>query len=148
MQFKRFAVSAAIILLTVANSNAGDGYFNLVGRNFGYGISDGYHAHRNCLPDYMPCNNCEPAQQPVMPQPMMQQPVIQQRVLQQSMMQPPRMAPAYTQSAPQQFRQAGFPVGLPTAPMYQPQHQPIAPIYDYPSVPQVESRTPRSAVHW
>ena len=69
MKAKRFAVSLAMILLTSATSYAGNGYFKQVGRSIGYGISDGYHAHRNCLTESVTCDNCSPAQQPMMQQP-------------------------------------------------------------------------------
>jgi len=128
MKPKLFAVSAAIILLTSATSNAGNGYFNQLGRHLGYGISDGYHAQRYCMSDCTSCSGCSPVQQP-----MMQQPVI---------------APDYSQWTPHQFRQVGNPVGYPAAPKSQPLYQPIAPGFGQPVMPSVASphRTPVS--HW
>ena len=79
MKPKLFAVSAALILFTSATAIAGNGYFNQVGRNCGYGISDGYHAQRNCLTDGKSCNECSPVLQPMMPQPMMPQPMMASR---------------------------------------------------------------------
>jgi hypothetical protein len=129
MKPKFFAASAAIILFTSTASNAGHGYFNLVGRNFGYGISDGYHAHRSCLTDWTPCHECSPAQQP-----MMQPPIITQ----------PTMAPADSQASPQRFQQVGYPVASPIVPHYRPWQQPAAPSFAQPPIAPfaIPNRTP------
>ena len=130
-----FAATTAMMLLTTATSNAGPGhrYITEVGRNIGYGISDGYHAQRYCLPAGSTCSSCSPAQQPMMQQPMMQQ-----------YMQQPVMVPAYQQWAPQQFQQVGYPLGYPVAPVYQPYYQPIAPSYAQPPAVVRPNRNPAS----
>ena len=143
MKPKLFAVSTAIILLTSATSNAGNGYFLELGRNVGYGISDGYHAQRHCLTDGKSCNNCSSVQQPMMPQPMMPQPMMPQPMMPQ-----PMMAPAYSQWAPPAHQQAGYPVGQPAAPINQPWYQPVAPGYGQAAMPAVASPQRRAAWHW
>ncbi|MDA1054698.1 MAG: hypothetical protein O3C40_30085 [Planctomycetota bacterium] len=128
MKLQLFAVSAAIILLTSAISNAGNGYFNQLGRINGYGISDGYHAQRYCLPACKSCGNCSPVQSPMNPQPM--------------------MGPAYSQWAPHQLQQAGYPIGYPVTPTYQPWYQPFAPGYGQPVMPSIASPYRTPALRW
>ncbi|MBI2478458.1 MAG: hypothetical protein HYV60_07415 [Planctomycetia bacterium] len=132
-----FATTATILLLTTATANAGPGhrYFTELGRNIGYGVGDGYHAQRYCLPACAACNSCSPIQQPTIQQPIMPQPA---------------MADAYSQWAPHQLPQVRYPVGYYAAPVYQPQHQPSVPIYGQPiPVLQPVARPDHSpASHW
>lgn len=130
-----FATSVGIILFTSAASNAGNGYFTKLGRNLGYGISDGYHAQRYCLPGGMPCSAGSPFYQPMMQQPMMQQPV---------------MAPTPAQWAPPQFQPAGYPASssYPVMPVYQPWYQPSVPTYGVPVTPSQARPAQSPVLHW
>ncbi len=140
MKFKLFALASALILLASPTSNAGHGYLNQVGRNIGYGISDGYHAQRYCLEAEITCHSCSPVQpravpQRAVPQPMMMQPPVTPQ---------PTLVPANSAWVPQHFQPVVYPVTYPVAPMYQTWHQSLAPSYGQPWLPSVAipNRTP------
>ena len=133
-----FATAAAMILVTSANSQAGNGYFKELGRNLGYGISDGYHAQRYCLPACTACSSGVLQPQPMFQHPMMQQPTMHQ----------PGLAPASAPWAPSQFQQAGYAVGYPVRPIYQPWYQPSVPSYGQPGMPSLASPQRSQALHW
>jgi len=113
-----FATTVAISLVASTTSGADflRAYFTEVGRNAGYGISDGYHAKRYCMPACTTCTSGSPMQQPMMPS--------------------PTIAPEHTQWAPHQLQQVRYPVGYYTTPMYQAQYssqyQPVMPVYGQP----------------
>ncbi|MCA9122738.1 MAG: hypothetical protein H6822_15450 [Planctomycetaceae bacterium] len=120
-----FAAAVAITLVTTSTSSADvlKLYFIELGRNLGYGISDGYHANRDCLPAYSGCSSCSPSQHPVMQQPPVPQP----------MMHYPMMTPEYSQAALPQLQQVRYPAGYYVAPAYLPQFQ---------QLPQSRAQTP------
>lgn len=134
MKPKLFTLSAAMILLTSATSIAGNGYFTELGRGFGYGYGDGYHAQRYCLNADSSCGNCSPVQQPMIHHSKDQQPKIQEALIPR-----PMPASAYSQRVPPQFQQVGYPAGYPVAPAYQPRYQPSPPGYGHPVMPPVAS---------
>ncbi|MCB9937572.1 MAG: hypothetical protein H6823_04970 [Planctomycetaceae bacterium] len=140
-----FATTAAFFLLSSTASAAGtlQAYFTELGRNCGYGISDGYHAQRYCLPACTTCDSCSPVQHPVIQQSVNQRPMMPQPVMQQPMIPYPAMAPGYTQWAPHQFQQVGYPVGYYAAPVYQQPYPPLVPAYGQP-MPTPAARPDRS----
>ena len=95
MKSKLLAISAVMILITSATTNAGDSFLKKFNRYLGYGISDGYHAQRYCQPACTSCNSCSPLQQPMT-------------------MSLPMTTPAYSQYAPYRLQYVGHPV----APLY------------------------------
>lgn len=147
-----FATAIAITLLTTSTSSADvlKRYFIELGRNLGYGISDGYHADRDCLSASKGCDDCSAAQHPMMHQPLAPQPMMYQ----------PTMAPEYSQTPPPQFQQepqfqqgprfqqVQYPAGYYVAPAYQPQYQPLAPTFVQPTMPSFAPPARRPASLW
>jgi hypothetical protein len=156
MKPKPFVLSGAIILLTSVASYAGNGYFNAVLRNVGYGFSDGYHAERYCLTECS-CSDCSPMQEPpmmqqeILPQPMLAPPEMHQAMMrypttQQPVMRYPMTAPGL-QSATCEYPEAGYPVAYPVTQGYWLWYPSFAPAFRQVVTPAVAipNRTP--AVH-
>ena len=69
MKTRVIAISASLLLMTSFVHGGESALCVQIGRYLGWGINDGYHANRDCLPMCMPCNSCSPVGQPMMATP-------------------------------------------------------------------------------
>ncbi len=110
MKLKLIAISASLFFVTSLASAAEPSLCLKISRYLGYGIHDGYHAQRNCLPMGEGCDSCSAVQQPMM------------------------VMPGYSQGYPAPMQQIGYVMPVGTAMPYRVAPMP-APAMMNPSLP-------------